>query len=177
MAGVDREGGEDGEDVLAEGFSGPGEAGFIQCGDRAEKDVFLGEGREEGFVEQIVLVGDHALDPLTDGGEGFAGAEAVGPVGVAAVFQQLFEGGDADFEELVEVGADDGEELEPFQEGLGGILGLLEDPLVEFQPAELAVEVVRHRWWIAQKGSKIEPIVGKAFRCFGLSHGGKFGVW
>ena len=58
-----------------------------------------------------------------------------------------------------------------------GVLGLLEDPLVEFQPAELAVEVVRHRWWIAQKGSKIEPIVGKAFRCFGLSHGGKFGVW
>ena len=44
MAGVDGEGGEDGEDVLAEGFPGPGEAGFIQCGDRAEKDVFLGEG-------------------------------------------------------------------------------------------------------------------------------------
>lgn len=93
-------------------------------------------------MEQIVLVRDHALDAFSDGSEGFAGAEAVGTVGVAAVFQQLFEGGDADFEELVEIRADDREKLQPFQQGLGGILGLLKDALVELQPAQLPVDVV-----------------------------------
>ena len=34
---------------------------------------------------------------------------------VATVFDQLFECGDADFEELVEVGADDGEEFKTFE--------------------------------------------------------------
>jgi hypothetical protein len=61
----------------------------------------------------------------------------------------LFEGGDADLEELVEVGADDREKLQPFQQGLGGILSLLKNALVEFEPAELPVDVVgggkRHR--------------------------------
>ena len=34
---------------------------------------------------------------------------------IATVFDQLFEGSDADFEEFVEVGADDGEEFETFE--------------------------------------------------------------
>jgi hypothetical protein len=58
---------------------------------------------------------------------------------IAAVFDQLFEGGDTDFEEFVEVGADDGEKLETFEEGLGGVLGLFEDALIEFEPTELAI--------------------------------------
>jgi hypothetical protein len=53
-------------------------------------------------------------------------------VDIATVFDQLLEGGDADFEEFVEVRADDGEEFEAFEEGLGGVLGLFEYALVEF---------------------------------------------
>ena len=64
-------------------------------------------------MEEIVLVGDHALDAFADGGKGFARTKAVRAVSVTAVFQQLLEGGDADFEEFVEVGADDGQELQP----------------------------------------------------------------
>ena len=60
---------------------------------------------------------------------------------IAAVFDQLFEGSDANFEEFVEVGADDGEEFETFEEGLGGVLRLFEDALVEFEPTELTIEV------------------------------------
>ena len=60
---------------------------------------------------------------------------------VATVFDQLFEGGDADFEELVEVGADDSEEFETFEERLGRILGFFENALVEFEPAEFTIEV------------------------------------
>ena len=60
---------------------------------------------------------------------------------IATVFDQLFEGGDADFEEFVEVGADDGEEFESFEKGLGWILGLFEDALIKGKPAELTIEV------------------------------------
>lgn len=62
---------------------------------------------------------------------------------IAAVFDELFEGGDADFEEFVEVRADDGEEFETFEEGLGGVLGLFEDALVEFEPTEFTIKVRR----------------------------------
>jgi hypothetical protein len=60
-------------------------------------------------------------------------------VDIATVFDELLEGGDADFEEFVEVRADDGEEFEAFEERLGGILGLFEDALVEFEPAEFTI--------------------------------------
>ena len=48
--------------------------------------------------------------------------------------------GHADHEELVEVRTEDGEELHPLEEGHGRVLGLLEDPSIEFQPGELAVD-------------------------------------
>ena len=100
---------------------------------------------EEGLVEQGVLVGDHLLNAFMDGEEGVARAEAVRSVGVASVFEELFQGGDADFKEFVEVRADDGEEFEAFERGLGGILSFLEDSLVELQPAEFPVDVGRWR--------------------------------
>ena len=65
---------------------GPFHPDFIQFGDRAEENALFGQGGQESFVEQIVLVGDHALDAFSDGSEGFARAEAIGTVGVAAVF-------------------------------------------------------------------------------------------
>jgi len=36
----------------------------------------------------------------------------------------LLEGSDADFKELIEVGAYDGQEFESFEKGLRGVLGL-----------------------------------------------------
>jgi len=60
-------------------------------------------------------------------------------VNIASVVDQLLEGCDADFEELVQVRADDGEELEPFEKGLGRILCLLEDALVKLEPTELPI--------------------------------------
>ena len=60
---------------------------------------------------------------------------------IATVFDQLFEGGDADFEKLIEVRADDGKKFESFEEGLGGVLGLFEDALIKGKPAEFTIEV------------------------------------
>ena len=60
---------------------------------------------------------------------------------IATVFDELFEGGDANLEEFVEVGADDSEEFEAFEERLSRILGFFEYALVEFEPTEFTIEV------------------------------------
>jgi hypothetical protein len=64
-------------------------------------DALLGKGGEECFVKELILVVDHAEDPGANGGENFGGAETVGTVNIASVVDELFEGGDANFEELV----------------------------------------------------------------------------
>jgi hypothetical protein len=55
----------------------------------------------------------------------------------------LPEAGDPDLEELVEVGGEDSQELDPLEEGGSRILGLMEDPTVELEPGEFAVQVER----------------------------------
>jgi hypothetical protein len=76
-------------------------------------------------VKELILVVDHAEDASSDSRENFRWTKAIGSVNVATIFYQLLEGGDADFEELVQVGADDGKEFEPFEKGLGRVLSLL----------------------------------------------------
>jgi len=94
-------------------------------------------------VEELVLVGNHSENAGADGGENFVGAKTVGTVNIASVVDELFEGGDADFKELVQVRTDDGEEFEPFEEGLGRILRLFENALIKFEPAEFTIQVRR----------------------------------
>ncbi|CAM5359583.1 hypothetical protein SBADM41S_04541 [Streptomyces badius] len=47
---------------------------------------------------------------------------------------------DPDHEELVEVRGEDGEEVGPLQDGRGRVLGQLQDPFVEREPAAFAVQ-------------------------------------
>ena len=73
----------------------------------------------------------------------------------------LLQAADADHEELVEVGAEDGQELEPLQQRHLRVLGLLQHAAVELQPAQLAVDVqgrivkCRHRRPLWQAGRSI----------------------
>ena len=69
---------------------------------------------------------------------------------------------DAHHEELVEVGADDGEELDALEQGMVAVQRLVEDPLIELEPAQLAIDVQR---WIAEI-VRIEsrPVVRQRFR-------------
>jgi len=75
-------------------------------------------------VKELVLVGNHAENSGANCGEDFGGAEAIGTVHIASVVDELLEGRDAYFEELVEVRTDNGEEFKPFKQRLAGILGL-----------------------------------------------------
>lgn len=55
----------------------------------------------------------------------------------------LFQAGDSDFEEFVEVGANDGEELDAFEQGVCGIGCLGQNALVELKPTEFAGQETR----------------------------------
>jgi hypothetical protein len=61
---------------------------------------------------------------------------------VGAVFDALQEAGDADFDKFVEIVGGDGEELDAFEERIAEVASFFEDAAIEFQPLEVAVEIV-----------------------------------
>jgi hypothetical protein len=62
-------------------------------------------------------------------------------------------GGDADHEELVEVGAGDRQELHPLEQRMALVLRLREHALVELEPAQLPVDVERRVLEIDRNGA------------------------
>jgi hypothetical protein len=110
--------------------------------DVEEADGVFFEGWDEFVAPAAAEIGVHLQDALADGAEGFGGGASVDAAFDDVAFDLLFEAGDADFEELVEVGAGDGEELDAFEEWVGGVERFVEDALVEREPAEFAAEEV-----------------------------------
>ena len=140
--GVDGEGGEEGEDEVGEVGGGLEELARGEVLHFDETDALRAHAGEEFVVEEGVLLGGESEDAFADGADLLGGGESsvVGDAGAAAAHHG--EATDADLEELIEVGAGDGEELESFEEGFVGAFGLLEDALVEFEPGEFAVDEV-----------------------------------
>src|SRR5262249_8926120 len=109
-----------------------------------EADALGGEQRLELSQEAPVLLVAQAPSALRDGGEGLRRGEPVGPGRPVSLADPALEPGHADHEELVEVRADDRQELDPLEERHRRVFGLLEDPAIELEPREPAAdEVVR----------------------------------
>ena len=70
-----------------------------------------------------------------------AGRDPVGAAGVELALDLVVQPGDPHHVELVEVVLVDRAEPQPLQQRHVGVLGELQDPLVEVEPGELAVEV------------------------------------
>jgi peroxiredoxin Q/BCP len=136
MGGVDAQRGEHGADLIEVVGVHPLLGGGVEVVGMDESDAVFGELGEEVLAPAAELGVHHGLHAGMDGAESFLGGESVGGALGDGAFDLLFESGDADLEELVEVGADDAEEFDAFEQGEGLIEGLLEDALVEFEPAE-----------------------------------------
>ena len=78
-----------------------------------------------------------------------SGRQAIRPGLVVAVLNALHDAGDADFYELVEVGGGDREKLDPLEQGIAEIFGLLQDPPVESQPGLIAAEKELLSLWLS----------------------------
>ena len=143
MRGVDGEGGEHREDAR---FELAGELGALlvaQLVPVGELDAGVLERRRDLLREHSRLAGDELFDADADRAELLDLVEAVGRVAAHPGRELLLQAGDADLEELVEVGAEDREELRPFEQRERGVLGEREHARVEVEPGQLAVEVAR----------------------------------
>ena len=138
---VDSQRGEYGENLLVEVVLDPGEFVAVELGGGFKDDALAGEGGVEKIAPAVVLILDEGGNDGVDTAQLFARTKPVEGSFAHRALDLLDEAGDADFEKLVEVGGDNGKELDAFEEGDGRVLGLLEDAAVKGEPGELAVEV------------------------------------
>ena len=82
-------------------------------------------------------------DLLGDPLEHLGRRQAVGAAGVDPRLDLVVDPGDADHEELVEVGDEDRQELDPLHQRQRLVLGELQHAVVEVEPRQLAVDVQR----------------------------------
>ena len=110
--------------------------------DAAQKDAFLFQGGQQFAAQALIGLGNIWLTVWPDLLELFARRHAVGPGADAdARLHLLLQAADAHHEEFIEIRGENGQELDPFQQRHRRILGLLQDPAIELQPAQLAVDV------------------------------------
>jgi len=147
MAGVHGERSENGKHFLPEELPGPCRilAGEVRYAE--DMDVVLGEGGDDFIIPEgvggVLEIVHASLDSLED----FGRREAIGADIRGATIDLLFDAGDADLEELVEVRGEDREEFDPFEQRLGAVLCFLEDPAIELQPAQFPVDEI---FWVGK---------------------------
>ena len=107
-----------------------------------EDDAFLLQRRQDGLVEQFVLLGHQFVGLDLDAGKGFLRGHAVGGRAVAAHLDLFLEAGDADLEEFVEVAGDDAEEAQSLEQRHARVGDLGQDAAVEGEQRKFAVDEV-----------------------------------
>jgi hypothetical protein len=108
-----------------------------------QPDAVAREGGHQILFPAGVLVIDHLTNAARGGAKGFCGGKSIDAALDGIAFHLLLQAGDADFEKLIEVRADDAEEFQAFQQRILRVHGFVQDALVEFQPAQLAIEETR----------------------------------
>src|SRR5882672_1775570 len=89
-----------------------------------ESDAFLGEQRYQALIEQLVLLRDQLVRLTRNFAEHDRGWDSVRPRRVDPVVDLRFQPRDTDFEELIEIAADDAQKaqtLEQRQVGIGSL--------------------------------------------------------
>ncbi len=105
-------------------------------------DVFGGQRREQVFVENPVLLFEDGFNLTVDGFQHLVRVLAIRARALATKAHLFFQAGNADFEEFIEIGAEDQQKDQALQQRVVGIAGLFQYPLIEFQIAQLTIFVV-----------------------------------
>ncbi len=136
---VDRQRREHREDLLAEELVDALLLVGAELVEVHQGDALAGESRLDGVGEDPGMAGRQLVRPLGDALQHLPGAHARGSRDREAGGDAALEPGHPDHEELVEVGREDRQVPDALEQRLAGVLGELEHPLVEREPAELAV--------------------------------------
>ena len=138
MRRIDGDGGQQRIDFALEVVLGKGAGFVVELVPLQQADALLAQFGEQVLVPAVVLGVDKGVDFGGEDGQRLVGAQAVVARLAVAVFNALHEAGLADFDVFVEVGAGDGEELDPLEQRIGGVFGLFEDTAIELHPGVVA---------------------------------------
>jgi hypothetical protein len=145
VPGVDRQGGEHREDALLEELDEELLVVLVEVGPRRQLDAGVGQPGGDPLQERGLEPGQQQLEPVADLEQLLRGGQPVGAVPAHAGRHLVLEGGHPDLEELVEVLAEDGQELGPLQQRHPVVVGQRQHALVEVEPGQLAVAVPHRR--------------------------------
>jgi hypothetical protein len=141
VARVDRQGGEHGEDPPVELVGEPLPVVVVELGPRGEADARLGEAVAHGAQEGLVGPGRQFARLGVDERQLLGGRVAVRGPAAHTGGHLVLQAGHPHLVELVEVLAEDGQELHPLEQGCRRVFGEGQHPGVEVEPRQLAVEV------------------------------------
>jgi hypothetical protein len=141
MRGIDREGSEDGEDAILEHARQEIAGVVVEVVPVGELDAGVLQCRREILGEDARLARHELLHPTADRAELFDLIEAIGRCRTQPRRQLLLDARHAHLEELVEVRAEDREELRALEQRKRGIFRQGEDAGVEVEPGQLTIQV------------------------------------
>ncbi len=140
MRRIHRQRREDRKDLIVEDLGQGVPVGLGQVVPAADRHVLPAERRHQLVQEQIGHPVIERLDPFADLLDGLGRRQSVLGTHLDPGRDLLLQSGDAHLEELVQVLTEDGQELQTVQQQGRRVLGDGEDPGVEVEPGELAVE-------------------------------------
>ena len=117
----------------------------FRVSDVVHADAVLGESGRNVVFPKRVFGRDHFVRGALDGVECLSRAQAVRADVARLALDLLFDARDANFEKLVQVRTENGQELDAFDQRLGRILRFLQNAPVEFEPAQLAINEIFRR--------------------------------
>ena len=96
--------------------------------------------RAQVFRPAAVLIADKRVHVLDHDIQGLARRQAVEARFGIPVFNALHDAGNANFDKLIQIAGGNGQELDPFQQGIVWILGFFEHTAVKAQPRFIAAD-------------------------------------
>ena len=155
MRRIDRDGREQRIDFALKVALGKGARFVAQLVPLQQPDALLAQLGQQVLVPAAVLRGHKAVNLGGQGGQRLVGAQAVVALLAVAVFNALHQAGLADFDILVEIGAGDGEKLDPLEQRIGRVFGLFQHAPVELHPGE--VPAVEEFLFLRSRGHRSRP--------------------
>ena len=152
MAGVDSEGRQHRKDFFLKITMRPGRAFGVQLRYFADANSILGKLREQFIVPKRILGRDQLAYDSPDAVECFGRTQSIGADVARLALDLLFDSGDTNLEEFVQVRAENGEKLHSLDQRLRRVLRFFKDAAIKFKPAQLAVDEVcrigksAHNW-------------------------------
>ncbi len=116
---------------------------FRQIGIVLDVDARSVQGRHKLLGPAVMGAAEQAYDGGADGAQLFRRRHAIGTRLAHAFFNLPLQPGHAHHEELVNVGADEGQEHQPLQHRIAAVLRFFQHPPLEVHQAQLAVDVER----------------------------------